>query len=152
MLRLPVDAAIIGPVDVTDKITLAEAAAFADGEVLRLTFARVGGQWISELWTFAGEGLTWLSLIEMARALRRGTGRIAYRRHREVANEWANHGVDSVPSLELTRFVKAQRAWPMATFMSLFGLDRQEARALLVVLGYRYDSTDDDVWVEDVED
>lgn len=148
LLRLPSDITTAGPIVVSDKMTLGEVATFADGEVLRLTFSRVGGQWISELWTFASEGLTLLALIQLSRDLQTRAGRFTHRRHRDEARIWANHGVDSAPSKALTRLVKAQPAWPTEVFMSVFGLDRQEARALLVALGYAYDSAEDQ-WFED---
>lgn len=149
VLRLPSALSTVSPIIVTERMTLAEVAAFADGNSVPLTYSRVGGQWISDLFTFAVEGLTLYSLVDALKRMVNYGRQLQFKKHRDEARIWASSGTEARPSMQLTRMVMAQSAWSMQTIMRMFDLDRQEARALLVRLGYVYDDSDD-IWYEGI--
>ncbi len=147
LLAVPPEYGVVA-IAVSDKTTLSDVAQFAGDQPLPISPGRIGGQWIIDLWTILGEGLTFLGLLDAARRVKEGGELLHFRKHRTLARQWASLGVDKSPSMELRQCIKAERMWPADIVESKFGLSRQEAVALFRHLGYSY-SPDWDCWDEE---
>ena len=138
--------------EITSHVTLRDAAAFADGEVLQVDLLGRGGGAIPLMWDLVNGGLTLIGVAQSAAWVTKRIDAGRLRSKRLAAREWVDAGVENEPSMLLTQFVFENPEWRRRAFDKTFALDRAEGSALLTRLGYTKAPGIIERWVEPAQE
>ncbi|SDC03720.1 hypothetical protein SAMN05216418_1456 [Microbacterium enclense] len=133
---------------ITPHVTLAEAAAVADGETLHVDALGRGGGVLPLMLEIVEAGLTLTGVVQAASWAQTRLRNALSRTQRRLAKEWVDSGLASEPPLALRQYVYSESTWLRSDFDETFGLDRIAGPALLRRLHYDKTSTSPERWEE----